>query len=161
MQMRCVASKRLVHQTIWIFECTPVEGVEVDLQYDAIQYDICSGVSVLICDTYANRTGNSIFCLIRLLCLIFAARDSMKGEFLQLSMYSLSTLYERFLWPGDIRFWSKLEDKKTTQNMRYQIFPHYGGSRCMLAPVSDPKIVVHSSNVQCREELMRKTRGLF
>ena len=36
--MPCVASKRLVHQTIWIVfehQCTLVEGVEVDLQYDA------------------------------------------------------------------------------------------------------------------------------
>ena len=144
--MRCVASKRLVHQTIWwiVFEhqCTLVEGVEVDLQYDAIQYDICSGVSVLICDIYVKWTGNSIFCLIRLFRLIFAARDSMNGDFLRLSMYILSTLYERFSWPVDIRFWPKLEDKKTKKNMRYQIFPHFWGSRCMLAPLSDPKIVM-------------------
>ena len=144
--MRCVASKRLVHQTIWwIFfehQCTLLEGVEVDLQYDAIQYDICSGVSVLICDIYVKWTGNSIFCLIRLFRLIFAAWDSMNGDFLRLSMYILSTLYERFSWPVDIRFWPKLEDKKTKKNMRYQIFPHYWGSRCMLAPVSDRKIVM-------------------
>lgn len=48
--MPCVASKRLVHQTIWIvFEYTLVEGVEVDLQYD-----ICSGVPGLICDIYVK-----------------------------------------------------------------------------------------------------------
>ena len=53
--MPCVASKRLVHQTIWIvFEYTQVEGVEVDLQYDAIQYDICSGVPGLICDIHVK-----------------------------------------------------------------------------------------------------------
>ena len=140
--MPCVASKRLVHQTIWIVfehQCTLVEGVEGDLQYDAIQYDICSGVSVLICDIYVKWTGNSIFCVIRLFRLIFAARDSMNGDFLRLSMYILSTLYKRFSWPGDIRFWPKLEDKKTKKNMRYQIFSVLLGKPMYASPSLRPQ----------------------
>ena len=63
----------------------------------------------------------------------------MNGDFLRLSMYILSTLYERFSWPVDIRLWPKLEDKKTKKNMCYQIFSALLGKPMYVSPSLRPQ----------------------
>ena len=71
-------------------------------------------------------------------------------------MYILSTLYERFSRPVDIRFWPKLEDKKTKKNMRYQIFSSLLGKPMYASPSLRPQDSHEYMVVMCR--IVKKNR---